>query len=42
MAVFVCCLLKSLERIVVSQCAACGNVLYVCVCQHHVVVSGGN
>jgi len=39
---FVCCLLNSLEHIVVSQCAACGLVLCVCVCQHHVVVSTGN
>ena len=39
---FVCCLLNSLEHIVVSQCAACGLVLCVCVCQHHVVVSRGN
>jgi len=28
---FVCSLLKSLEHIVVSQCAACGHELY-CVC----------
>jgi len=32
MAVFVCCLLNSLEHIVVSKCAACGLVLCVCVC----------
>ena len=31
MAVFVCCLLKSLEHIVVKQGAACGLLLY-CVC----------
>jgi len=31
MAVFVCCLLNSLEHIVVSQCAAFGLVLY-CAC----------
>jgi len=31
MAVFVYCLLNSLAYIVVSQCAACGLVLY-CVC----------
>jgi len=40
MAVYVCCLLNSLEHIVVSQSAACGLVLFVC--QHHVVVSRGN
>ena len=31
MAVFVCCKLNRLEHIVVSQCAACGIVLCVCV-----------
>jgi len=31
MAVFVCCLLNNFEYILVSQCAACGLVLY-CVC----------
>ena len=44
MVVFMSCLLKILEYIVVSQCAACSRVLCVCVCvcQHHVVVSRGN
>ena len=37
---FVCCLLDSLEHILVSQCAAGGLVL--CVCQHHVIVSRRN
>ena len=32
MAVFVCCLLNSLEHIVVSQCGACFLVLCVCEC----------
>ena len=40
MAVNVCCLLNSLEHIVVSQCASCSLVM--CVCQHHVVVRRGN
>jgi len=31
-AVLVCCMLNRLEHIVVSQCAASGLVLCVCVC----------